>query len=88
MELLEASYLLRQLGFWTKIKHLPHGQRPIIFFWDEDLPIGHVMLEEIGDYSVDYLRFEQLDEDIRFEVERILQMLAFTPYEKIFGGRI
>lgn len=61
MELLEASYLLRQLGFWTKIKHLPRGQRPIIFFWDED---------------------------IRFEVERILQMLAFTPYEKIFGGRI
>lgn len=87
MELEEASYLLRELGFWTKIKHFPEGERPFIIFWEEDLPIGHVKLSKLGDYSVDYPRFRSLDEDIQFEVERILQMLSFTPYEKIFRNK-
>lgn len=87
MELEEASYLLREFGFWTKIKHLPDGERPVIIFWEEKVPIGHVKLSKIGDYSVDYPRFRRLDKDTQFEVERILQMLAFTPYEKIFRNK-
>lgn len=86
MNLQEASDLLRKLGgFWTKIKHLPDQERPVIIFWDEHIPIGHVDLSEIGKYSVDYPAFKKQDEDIQFEAERILQMLAFTPYEKVFN---
>ena len=86
MNLQEASDLLRKLGgFWTKIKHLPDQERPVIIFWDEHIPIGHVDLSEIGKYSVDYPAFQKQDEDIQFEAERILQMLAFTPYEKVFN---
>lgn len=73
------------LGFWSQFHSHRKSKNPYfsdtyvtLTFYQDNQPIAHLFIGEEGDYSLDYPAFTCLDEDLQFEVERLIQTFSYT----------